>query len=667
MQAWLNELPVLNQPPKLWVERLAIYRSIDPVEIVRDVSLRQGINIIWAHEPGAASGHTGRHAMGHGVGKTSFCLLLRYCLGDDAKAIHDLRDEVRAHFPEGGVGAVVHLGGNIWSVFRPFALYRDSIAARTTTIEALFGDMECVPFKDYEIELEEFMLSGVSPRIVPETGQTIRWKHLLAWLTRDQEARFSNFYHWREGEGSGLQRARQDPPLVVQAVLGLLDNGESSAMNGIRVLEQQMQEAQDRATQMRQEPDLIRKRFETELRAWLRVDSVVPMRPNDLFKDSVESLLVQRKRSAIQRMLALGAQIVSLDIQLAELRDEELRANRSYERWDNELKLVEAALNRDEKAYRRLANRRTELLDLVGPCEPGGVPFQDCSHIKQRIATISFQEKRDQAATQASVRQWEIEKSAATKERNLADVFRRRVRESIQSKQRERGHLQTKCNTEELDQERGTQLLEDFSRWESLESSPELAIKLSEAEANRKNIETSLNSARTALLVLQTTKSVREKQLAERMGQLAQMLLGDDAFGTFNKFDELRPFHLSVRGGLAYHVLEVLLGDWICLLDAVSGGSSFPPFVMHDCPREADMSQPLYEELLKLTLRLEQHLAGNTGAPFQYILTTTTAPPEVLQGEPFVRLELVPSDESRYLFGKRLQVQSDGLERSANG
>jgi hypothetical protein len=150
------------------------------------------------------------------------------------------------------------------------------------------------------------------------------------------------------------------------------------------------------------------------------------------------------------------------------------------------------------------------------------------------------------------------------------------------------------------------------------------------------------------------------------MEQLARMLLGDDAFGTFNKFDELRPFHLSVRGGLAYHVLEVLLGDWICLLDAASGTSSFPAFVMHDCPREADMSQPLYEEFLKLALHLEQHLTGNAGAPFQYILTTTTAPPEDLQGEPFVRLELVPSDESRYLFGTRLQVQSESLEKVAN-
>lgn len=78
------------------------------------------------------------------------------------------------------------------------------------------------------------------------------------------------------------------------------------------------------------------------------------------------------------------------------------------------------------------------------------------------------------------------------------------------------------------------------------------------------------------------------------------------------------------------------------------------------------MSQPLYEEFLKLTLLLEQRIAGSAGAPFQYILTTTTAPPEVLQGDPFVRLELVPSDESRYLFGKRLQVSSENLENAAN-
>lgn len=59
---------------------------------------------------------------------------------------------------------------------------------------------------------------------------------------------------------------------------------------------------------------------------------------------------------------------------------------------------------------------------------------------------------------------------------------------------------------------------------------------------------------------------------------------------------EVRPFEVA-RGGEAYQVLEVLLGDIVCLLDsAVSEASNHPGFLVHDCPQEADMSERLYRE-----------------------------------------------------------------------
>ena len=37
--------------PKLWIECLRLYKSIEHKDLMREVTLRKGLNIIWAKEP----------------------------------------------------------------------------------------------------------------------------------------------------------------------------------------------------------------------------------------------------------------------------------------------------------------------------------------------------------------------------------------------------------------------------------------------------------------------------------------------------------------------------------------------------------------------------------------------------------------------------------------
>ena len=86
--------------PRLWVRRLAIWEK--PGTIIRDISLRRGLNIIWSPDPGVESAVVGRgDGSGHGAGKTLFCRLLRYCLGEDTFANDDLRRSVAEQLPTG--------------------------------------------------------------------------------------------------------------------------------------------------------------------------------------------------------------------------------------------------------------------------------------------------------------------------------------------------------------------------------------------------------------------------------------------------------------------------------------------------------------------------------------------------------------------------------------
>ena len=69
--------------PRLWVRRLVIWKEPGG-EKVRDISLRPGLNVIWSPDGAddAASAEQA-NAIGHGSGKTLFCRLIRYCLGED--------------------------------------------------------------------------------------------------------------------------------------------------------------------------------------------------------------------------------------------------------------------------------------------------------------------------------------------------------------------------------------------------------------------------------------------------------------------------------------------------------------------------------------------------------------------------------------------------------
>src|SRR3546814_20916457 len=98
-----------RKEPRLWVRRVMIWR--DHEHVTRDIRLRPGLNIIWS--PDAGTSETA--PIGHGGGKTTFCRLLRYCLGEDSFAPDGQRQRVWSAFPEGKEGAELVIDGPNWS------------------------------------------------------------------------------------------------------------------------------------------------------------------------------------------------------------------------------------------------------------------------------------------------------------------------------------------------------------------------------------------------------------------------------------------------------------------------------------------------------------------------------------------------------------------------
>jgi hypothetical protein len=208
-------------------------------------------------------------------------------------------------------------------------------------------------------------------------------------------------------------------------------------------------------------------------------------------------------------------------------------------------------------------------------------------------------------------------------------------------------------------------LLAELERWELASGSPEAAKQIEQSVSRCTEIAQNIDAAKVRLATLQHERSSREQSLSGLTDLFARALLSNEAFGTLEVRDETRPFRLSLRGGEAFRVLEILLGDVVCLLDASDPASAFPGLLIHDCPREADMGPRPYRDFLHLVERIEREAYGDS-APFQYIVTTTTPPPESLQQPPFLSLTLDPSHDEGLLFGRRFRTQAQsGYGRQA--
>ena len=105
--------------------------------------------------------------------------------------------------------------------------------------------------------------------------------------------------------------------------------------------------------------------------------------------------------------------------------------------------------------------------------------------------------------------------------------------------------------------------------------------------------------------------------------------------------------------GAGLGTLAAVIGfDLACLAGAISGVGHHPGFVIHDSPRNAEIEDLLYARVFEWVRSLEA-LCGTGNVGFQYIITTTTAPPASCDGSPYVRLTLDAREDDGLLLGIR--------------
>lgn len=163
--------------------------------------------------------------------------------------------------------------------------------------------------------------------------------------------------------------------------------------------------------------------------------------------------------------------------------------------------------------------------------------------------------------------------------------------------------------------------------------------RISEADAS-----TELQSLTRLLWSLRIEEGLaRDFVAALRAGLLDALMAAEPSLADQREQVDRMSTALAVGGPLADLDLASLGGR--------DGSTRVPAFLVHDSPREADLGLSIYDELFRLMRELE---ALTETTAFQYIVTTTTRPPDDLRCDPWLRLILRGAPGSARLMGRDL-------------
>ncbi len=270
--------------PRLWIRRLVFFDSQENKDTpIRDVFFHCGLNIVWGVELPDYAGVNGAHPVtlsGHSVGKTTLCRLIRYCLGESTFGNPSAMSRIKHTFPEGWVGMELNLDGQEWAVLKPIGRSGNSMAAQAMGIENLFdkGHREN-QYRQFIDHLENTMMSELQVNSPPNADRPYEWRHLLAWLTRDQESRFQSLHDWRSPRSGAdtpkFQKPKEHALYLIRLVLDLVQEKEVRMSLALTETEGELKKLETRIGELRKKPEHSFNEQEGALKRLLGVPSGV--------------------------------------------------------------------------------------------------------------------------------------------------------------------------------------------------------------------------------------------------------------------------------------------------------------------------------------------------------------------------------------------------------
>lgn len=635
-------LPPGGELPALWVRRLTLWKA--PGEPVRDIELRPGLNFIWSPDPADMGDQGKSDELGHGAGKTLFCRLLRYCLGEERFAADPQRLSIGTAFLNGWVSAEVMLQGTLWAVLRPLGVERGHFAVEGVSPEQLFDRLTeptgMAPLLD---AIEQQVLTARVARLMPVDRRHDAWRMALAWLTRDQECRFDHVLDWRAAESDS------DSPARARSM------SRSRLLDAMRVLIAAIspEEIELQATAHSQAEAYKAQLGEVARWQWTceQLHTEV-MRAVGLQATAVPAghLGLEILRQATRQNLAKAAKVdPAVDVSnLADLRQRAQDAAQQVAELEKQL----AVLNSNRPLLESmLAHQRAELPGASVRVRDAEVPTCPiCEVTIDRVLAQGCQLSRDLPDLVGLRERHETLKRQIDETQTQIQAMKRQaqaVSEQLPSARSTRDSLrQALTRAEDLSDSRssawgqGRKTLDDIERLERNWAAWELAQK------QAAQLQEQMDTKREGLAAFRDQQATVFARLSACFDAVIRAAVGPTASGRVNL--DGNGLKLVVQWGgerstAAIESLKVIAFDLAVMCMSAQGATRLPAFLLHDSPREADLGLSVYHRLFDVVRRLE----GTSTSAFQYIVTTTTPPPPELQLPPWLRLTLhgAPPDE----------------------
>lgn len=660
---WLN--PSSPREPLLWVQQLRLLYRFEPDSAaeIRRVILHRGINIVWAKPADVDEPKPEARGRGHDVGKTSFCRLIRYLLGEDHYGNKKLRQAIASSqkLSRAWVVGEVFLSGERWTVARPLYTGAHHFAIRGAAIDESFTRPASnrIRHEQFVDEIQRALVSRFAVQTFDDAGaRPIRWVHVLQWLARDQESHLSGLFRWREvsSDHGSPELDADDAQFLARCVLNVTDVEERRQIEKRKKLQRdkETETANIRYHQRRIEDALQRARDELPNGAGLPnvgealfVDVVVrharqlSKSKREGFERELEKLDLPSHEKTLEQAIATRALVESRHQELQQLVEEmkdalarfTQRPAKTKEDVD-ELDRILAKLKPDRAFCEvpvNIALYRCPLLQEARLGAEATTPATDA--VPELAEQRRRQVERELEGVARSFRQVQTQFGDAVDRENAARTKRDNIR-------RQQAELQQKIAV----------LDDDAATWKVRAEDATLSYqRLETARGRLTEIDVDIETSKAAQDQAQKAVQARQTELAHLYRAVCRFFKGEnvDAELKFTR-DEVRARIGS--GGGASIALSSLTFDLSALIAALNGIGNQPGFLMHDSPRESDMEQSLYRPVFQLAKNLEK-ASGNS---FQYIITTTEAPPQDMSGPPYLCLALDGTTAEGKLFKEDL-------------
>lgn len=578
--------------------------------------------------------------MGHGGGKTSFCRLIRYCLGEDSYGTDAQRQRIANAMPDAHVGAEIILDGELWNVIRPIG----AGAGSGRHYAQKGGSLDVLARGEIPNSTVSPLRQAIASAVMPSAAQHMpigsslddAWELALAWLTRDQECRLLDILDWRAPETQSRSPSRNmskpDRVRVIRLLLKALQQDEIEALRKAQGHKRKAEEAARR-----------KQRVE-----WVRDD--VARNLQDMFggnpaEDTTFDLWIGKATAAasaeqlradpqIDQKLQAAAKLVE-DTQ-GELRTIEDRLTEI----DATIPEIDATIRALDVQVPRMAADAQDASDPLCPTCGEQMPPRAQQFFDAQFALLT--QLRDDHGKAVERRSKLFKEQQALKPD--AALARQRFE-----------HAKAAHKALEDAAIKSREALASASGYVTLTKRyPEYLAEITKHEVEFQNENAAEARERSSAASIRQEAQGIVERLSSLFGMTIRFLVPEGAQGSVQLNENgIQPV-ISLHGDLttaAVDSLKVVAFDLAALLLTMEGKTELPGFWLHDSPREADLGLGIYHRIFELALWLERQ----TDQPqFQYIITTTTAPPEKLREKPWTVLQLSSAPPESRLFRRDL-------------